>query len=61
MKLAEMRYNVVGIDAGDCACGAAGQNGGFLLAGFDEEYHDNVERLGREVTYKKYLETVDEL
>lgn len=59
--IAERGYQVIGIDAKDCASGAAGQNGGFLLAGFDEEYSDNVERIGRDTTYKNYLETVKEL
>jgi len=54
VKLAEQNVNVVGIDAKDCASGAAGQNGGFLIAGGDEEYHDNVERLGREVAKARY-------
>lgn len=60
-QLVKGGYAVIGIDAEDCASGAAGRNGGFLLAGFDEEYHDNVTRLGRERTRQIYLETVEEL
>ena len=52
---------MVGIDALDVAACAAGQNGGFLLAGLDSEYHDNCERVGRSKTANLYQETVDEL
>src|SRR5689334_9203836 len=38
---------VVGIDAGEVACGAAGRNGGFLLAGLYEFHHDAVAKIGR--------------
>jgi gamma-glutamylputrescine oxidase len=39
--------SVVGVDAGQVAGGAAGRNGGFLLAGLAEPYDVVVERLGR--------------
>lgn len=61
LKLLELGHDVVGIDALDVAACAAGQNGGFLLAGLDSEYHDNVARVGRERTKELYQETVDEL
>lgn len=38
---------VVGLDAGAVAGGAAGRNGGFLLAGTAAFYHDAVAELGR--------------
>lgn len=40
--------SVVGIDAIDVAAGAAGRNGGFLLAGTADFHHDAVTLLGRE-------------
>ena len=47
-ELLRLGARVVGIDAGPVAAGAAGRNGGFLLAGSYHFYHDAVERLGRE-------------
>lgn len=47
LKLLENGMKVVGIDSWDVAACAAGQNGGFLLAGLDSEYHDNCARVGR--------------
>lgn len=38
---------VVGVDAGSVAGGAAGRNGGFLLAGLADPYDVAVDRLGR--------------
>jgi gamma-glutamylputrescine oxidase len=39
--------SVVGIDAYGVGAGAAGRNGGFLLAGTADFYHDSVAALGR--------------
>jgi len=39
---------VVGLDAADVAAGAAGRNGGFLLAGAYDFYHDAVRKHGRD-------------
>ena len=52
---------VVGVDAGDIGGGAAGRNGGFLLAGLAPFYHDAVGRFGREVTRRMYMATLDEI
>ncbi|HLM67700.1 MAG TPA: FAD-dependent oxidoreductase, partial [Longimicrobium sp.] len=52
---------VVGIDAGVVAAGAAGRNGGFLLAGTYDFYHDAVERHGRERARHIYRLTMDEV
>ena len=54
--------SVVGLDAGNVGGGAAGRNGGFLLAGLAEGYHRAVERLGRAraaVLYALTLEQMD--
>jgi glycine/D-amino acid oxidase-like deaminating enzyme len=40
--------SVVGIDAGVVAAGAAGRNGGFLLAGLAPFHHEVVDLLGRD-------------
>lgn len=53
--------SVVGIDAGIVAAGAAGRNGGFLLAGTYDFYHDAVARYGRERARTIYGLTVDEI
>lgn len=52
---------VVGIDAGAVGGGAAGRNGGFLLAGLAAFHHDAVATLGRERAVRLYRQTVDEL
>jgi gamma-glutamylputrescine oxidase len=53
--------SVVGIDAGHVAAGAAGRNGGFLLAGTSDFYHDAVQRHGREHARRIYQLTMDEV
>lgn len=52
---------VVGIDAGTIGGGAAGRNGGFLLAGAAAFHHDAVETLGRERAIALYRLTLAEL
>ena len=53
--------SVAGVDAGAVAAGAAGRNGGFLLAGPADAYHRAVARLGRERAAAVYRLTLDEL
>jgi gamma-glutamylputrescine oxidase len=53
--------SVVGIDAGPVGGGAAGRNGGFLLAGLAAFHHHAAEELGRERAARLYRMTVDEL
>jgi gamma-glutamylputrescine oxidase len=52
---------VVGLDAGCVGGGAAGRNGGFLLAGLACFYHDAVARFGRAPARALYALTVQEL
>ncbi|CAN5730711.1 FAD-dependent oxidoreductase [soil metagenome] len=52
---------VVGIDAAGIASGAAGRNGGFLLAGTYVFYHDAVAQYGRDRALAIYRSTLDEL
>lgn len=49
-----MGLKVVGIDAKDVGAGAAGRNGGFLMAGLSDFYHDAVKKFGREFALSTY-------
>lgn len=60
-ELRRMGASVVGIDAGEVAAGAAGRNGGFLLAGVSRFYHDAVEAYGHARALALYRLTLDEL
>ena len=53
--------NVVGIDAGPVGGGAAGRNGGFLLAGGALFHHDAVAAWGEERAVGIYAESLREL
>jgi gamma-glutamylputrescine oxidase len=53
--------DVIGIDAADVGAGAAGRNGGLLLAGLADFHHDAVRFLGRETAVALYRRTLDEL
>ncbi|HEY2378564.1 MAG TPA: FAD-dependent oxidoreductase [Gemmatimonadaceae bacterium] len=52
---------VVGVDAGAVGSGAAGRNGGFLLAGTADFYHDAVRQFGRERARRLYELTVEQI
>ncbi len=60
-ELLRRGVEVIGIDAGTVAGGAAGRNGGFLLAGGAEYHHDGVARWGRERAVRIYHQTLDEI
>ena len=53
--------SVVGIDAGPIAAGAAGRNGGFLLAGGALFHHAAVDAWGEERAVGIYTESLDEM
>ncbi len=53
--------SVIGVDAADVGAGAAGRNGGFLLAGLAAFYHDAVAAHGRGFTDEFYRRTMAEL
>src|SRR5215203_6959893 len=57
----EAGASVVGIDAGPIAGGAAGRNGGFLLAGGALFHHDAVAAWGEERAVGIYGESLREL
>jgi len=52
---------VVGVEAGQVGAGAAGRNGGFLLAGMARPYHEAVAQLGRETAARLYRRTLQEM
>lgn len=60
-ELLRLGRRVVGVDAGIVAGGAAGRNGGFLLAGTADFYHDAVVALGRERARAVHLLTADQI
>ncbi len=57
----ELGQTVVGLDAIGVGAGAAGQNGGFLLAGLPAFYHNAQSSHGREVALAWYRATLDTL
>ena len=60
-ELLELGQRAVGIDAATVAGGAAGRNGGFLLAGLARFYHESVAQLGRERARAIYQVTLEQL
>lgn len=61
LELVGAGLRVVGVDAVAVGGGAAGRNGGFLLAGAYDFYHDAVRRHGRERALALYRATLDEI
>jgi len=51
----------VGVDAGAVGAGAAGRNGGFVLAGLAKFYHETVAQCGRELAAAMYRATTEEI
>jgi gamma-glutamylputrescine oxidase len=60
-ELLRLGQRVIGLDAHTVGGGAAGSNGGFLLAGSAAFYHDAVASLGRDRTRAIYQLTLDEM
>lgn len=58
---AQLGLKVIGIDANRIAAGAAGQNGGLLLAGIADFHHDARKKLGNERAIRLYQHTLTEL
>ncbi|HEY8061695.1 MAG TPA: FAD-dependent oxidoreductase [Gemmatimonadales bacterium] len=61
LELLALGRRVVGLDAGTVGGGAAGRNGGFLLAGLPAFYHQAAKDLGRERAHAIYRRTMVEL
>ncbi len=60
-KLQARGGNAVGMDAAAVGAGAAGRNGGLVLAGLAKFYHETVAALGRETAAAIYRETSREI
>lgn len=60
-ELLDSGVTVAGIDAGGVASGAAGRNGGFLLAGAYHFHHDAVAKYGRARARTIYLATLEQI
>lgn len=60
-ELLRMGKRVIGIDSGSVGGGAAGRNGGFLLAGTAGFHHDVVATMGRERAVATYELTLAEM
>lgn len=64
VTLAQRGFDVIGVDAGMIGGGAAGSNGGFVLAGLAAFHHDAVKVLGHHratMLYHQTLEAIAEL
>lgn len=61
MHAAQRGLSVVGIDADRIAAGAAGRNGGLLLAGIADFHHNVRKELGIERATALYQHTLDEM
>ena len=60
-ELQRRGLDVVGVDAADVGAGAAGRNGGFLLAGAYDFYHDAVRLHGSARAMSIYQATLGEI
>ncbi|MEN9934488.1 MAG: hypothetical protein RLZZ387_1067 [Chloroflexota bacterium] len=60
-ELLALGRRVVAVDAGSVGGGAAGRNGGFLLAGLAAFYHEAAAELGRERAALIYRRTLTEI
>ena len=60
IELLGLGQKVAGIDAGVVGGGAAGRNGGLLLAGWSSFYHQSVEKYGRKRALGLYLRTLEQ-
>jgi gamma-glutamylputrescine oxidase len=60
-ELESQGATVVGLDSGQVGGGAAGRNGGFLLAGLARPYHQAVGQLGRDKAALLYRRTLEEM
>ncbi len=60
-ELVDRGLSVVGVDAGRVAAGAAGRNGGFLVAGPEEPLHTAISLWGEEAAVSLYRATLAEI
>lgn len=60
-ELTALGVSTVGVEAGAVGAGAAGRNGGFLLAGLAKSFHELVAQAGRDTAAALYRQTMDEI
>lgn len=60
-ELRALGINAVGLDARAVGAGAAGRNGGFVLAGLAKFYHETVRQFGCELAAGIYRATAEEI
>jgi glycine/D-amino acid oxidase-like deaminating enzyme len=60
-ELHSLGVNAIGLDAHGVGAGAAGRNGGFILAGLAGFFHDLAPRFGRDLATAIYRETIEEI
>lgn len=60
-ELSALGISAVGVDARGVGAGAAGRNGGFVLAGLAKFFHETVARFGRETAAAIYRLTAEEI
>jgi glycine/D-amino acid oxidase-like deaminating enzyme len=60
-ELAAQGVSAIGVDAGPVGAGAAGRNGGFVLAGLAKFFHETVAAFGRDTAAALYRLTADEI
>jgi glycine/D-amino acid oxidase-like deaminating enzyme len=60
-ELTALGVNALGIDARSVGAGAAGRNGGFVLAGLARFFHETVAQFGRETAAGIYRLTAEEI
>jgi len=60
-ELRAQGVSAIGVDAGAVGGGAAGRNGGFVLAGLAKFFHETVARFGRDTAAEIYRRTAEEI
>jgi len=60
-ELQSLGVNAVGVDGHAVGAGAAGRNGGFVLAGLAKFFHETVAQFGRETAVAIYRATAGEI
>lgn len=59
-RAVDLGFDTIGVDRRYPAAGAAGANGGFLLAGLADFYHTSRQRWGADLARQLYADTVEQ-